>query len=163
MAILRLLAAAAVFAAMALSTATAGAQAPAPAPAKTALAIAGRYWGAVPCSGQITLRTRRTVPAGLDPLTDAWVTFGSSLGPNDLTAPASSYTGCTISLARWRWPTAASMRADWDMLCTTMVHEVGHLLGHAHDSAPRSVMAPIFTDRSSVPESCRASRPGRLR
>ena len=43
------------------------------------------------------------------------------------------------------------MRADWDILCTTMTHEFGHLLGHCTTTAPGSVMAPLFTDYSSVP------------
>ena len=38
------------------------------------------------------------------------------------------------------------------MVCTTMTHELGHLLGHVHDDIHGSVMAPVFTDYSSVPQ-----------
>jgi predicted Zn-dependent protease len=40
-----------------------------------------------------------------------------------------------------------------------MVHEMGHLLGHVHDTTPGSVMAPVFTDLSSEPALCRSARP----
>jgi hypothetical protein len=123
--------------------------------------VGERYWRAVPCGGQITVVAKQPLAPGAEPGTDAWVTFGSSLGANNLTAPASSYTTCTIALARWRWPTTASMRDDWDMLCATMTHEMGHLLGHAHDVTPGSVMAPVFTDDSDVPQLCRDTRPPR--
>jgi hypothetical protein len=53
------------------------------------------------------------------------------------------------------------MRKDWDMFCTTMIHELGHLLGKTHDSTPGNVMLPVFTDHSSVPSICRATRPVR--
>jgi hypothetical protein len=165
----RLLAAAVLAAALALPASAVAAPARAAAPARvaaapspvaTATAIAGRYWGAAPCAGRVAVRTRQAIAAGLTRDTDAWVTFGSSLGVNDLDAPATTYTACTIHFARWRWPTTASMRQDWGMFCLTMIHEEGHLLGHPHDSTPGSVMAPVFTSRASIPRVCRTA-PGR--
>lgn len=127
-------------------------------PLKAAVAVGRRYWHAVPCRNRIKLVPRSPLAPGVDPA-DAWVTFGSSLGANNLSAPASSYTNCVIALGRRRWPTSVSMSEDWNLLCTTMIHEMGHLLGHSHDLTPGSVMAPVFTDGSSVPSLCRRTRP----
>ena len=172
----RFLVAAALLAALAVPT-TAGAAQPAakshrpaaravqhakaPSPVSLATAVALRYWGVAPCKGQIEVLAKRPLPAGVDAVSDAWVTFDSPRGANNLAAPASSYTNCTIGVARWRWRTSVSMRKDWDMFCTTMIHELGHLLGKAHDSTPGNVMVPVFTDHSSVPPICRATRPDR--
>lgn len=125
-------------------------------PVTLAEAVAERYWRAVPCGGQVTVLADMPLVPGLDPTTDGWATFNSSLGPNDLQAPASTYTQCTISLAHWHWPTWAAIDSDWNMFCLTVIHEMGHLLGYPHSSAPGSVMAPVFTDESNVPEICRA-------
>jgi hypothetical protein len=128
-------------------------------PVALATAVAERYWSAVPCSNQIAVLANRPLPPGLDPTTDGWVTFNSSLGMNNLEAPAGTFTQCTISLAHWQWPTRTAMMDDWSMLCLTVIHEMGHLLGHPHSSTPGSVMAPVFTDESNVPPICHAIRP----
>jgi len=154
----RHLAVAAVLAALVLPAAATAAATPAtlPAPIAAAASVAQRYWGAVPCGGHLAIVAFRPLVGGAEPGTDAWVTFGSPLGADDLAAAPDTYTNCTIALGRARWPTTASLRDDWDMLCMTMVHEMGHLLGHAHDSTPGSVMAPIFIDYSDEPALCRA-------
>jgi hypothetical protein len=127
-------------------------------PVVLATAVAESYWNAVPCGGQITVRANLPVPSSLEPSTDGWVTFDSSLGANDLEAPAGTYTQCTISLAHWQWPTRKSMQNDWNMFCLTVTHEVGHLLGYKHTLIPGSVMAPVFVNEANVPQICRATR-----
>jgi hypothetical protein len=127
-------------------------------PVALATTLAERYWGATPCGGQISAHAEQPLTAGLDATTDGWVTFESSLGANDLQAPAASYTDCTIELAAWQWPTRLEMADDWNMFCLTVVHEMGHLLGHQHSLTPGSVMAPVFTDESDVPSICLKAR-----
>ena len=124
-------------------------------PVTTAAAIAEGYWGAVPCAGQIKVVADRPLFPGLDPSTDGWVTFNSSLGSDNLDAPASTYTNCTISLAHSRWASWTDMENDWGMFCLTVVHEMGHLLGHKHSLVAGSVMAPVFTSDANVPSVCR--------
>ncbi len=128
-------------------------------PIVRALDVAERYWHAVPCAGAVTVSADAQMPPALSKETDAWVTFESSLGADNLLAPPTTYTHCVVALAHWQWPTAASMGEDWGMFCLTVIHEVGHLLGHAHSLAPGSVMAPLFSDESDVPQICRTAAP----
>ena len=128
-------------------------------PVLRAAAVAERYWGAVPCNGQVTVVAERPLAPGMEPTTDGWVTFNSSLGVNNLEAPASTYSQCTISLARWQWPNRAEMETDWNMFCLTVIHEMGHLLGHPHSLTAGSVMAPVFSSEANVPPICRTTRP----
>lgn len=94
---------------------------------------------------------------GLEPGTDGWVTFNSSLGPDRLDAPASTYTTCTISLAHSQWASWKDMESDWGMFCLTMTHEMGHLLGYKDTLRPGSVMNPVFTNDSDVPPACNST------
>jgi hypothetical protein len=137
----------------------AAAQAKHPSPIALASSIAERYWGSVPCHGQIKILVAQRSPHILGQDADAWVTFSSSLGANNLAAPAGTYTNCAISLGLWRWPTVATMIPDWDMLCMTMTHEFGHLLGHVHVLTPGNVMNPVFTNYADEPQLCRTDRP----
>jgi Matrixin len=161
---LRVLTAAAVFSLIAVPATSAATTSPARStramsPVALASSIAERYWGAVPCQGHVKILVQQALPAVLVHDSDAWVTFNSSLGPDNLAAPAASYTKCTIALGRVRWPTTGSMKQDWDMLCMTMTHEFGHLLGHAHDTTPGSVMNAVFTNYRSEPRLCQTDRP----
>jgi len=151
--------AATALATLAVAPATAAATTGAVSPIARATSIAERYWGAVPCHGRIRILTQQPTPAVLGQDANAWVMFSSSLGANNLGAPASTYTNCRIALGSYRWPTAASMVQDWDMMCMTMTHEFGHLLGHAHVTTPGNVMNPVFTNYKDEPRRCRTDRP----
>jgi hypothetical protein len=151
--------AAAAIAALTIGPTAAAAKTRGISPIARAASIAARYWGAVPCDGKIKILVAQRSPHVLGQDADAWVTFSSSLGANNLAAPAGTYKNCSVALGRWRWPTVATMVADWDMLCMTMTHEFGHLLGHVHVTTPGNVMNPVFTNYNDEPKLCRTDRP----
>ncbi len=153
------LVAATVIATLAAGQATAAAKSRGMSPIALASSIAERYWGVVPCHGKIKILVQKPSPAVLGPDTSAWVTFSSALGANNLAAPASSYTNCIVVLGSYRWPTAASIVQDWDMMCMTMTHDFGHLVGHVHTAMPGNVMNPVFTNYNDEPRLCRTDRP----
>jgi len=132
-------------------------------PVVLATAVAKRYWGAEPCGGGVAVLAYSPLAPDVDSQTDGWVTFNSSLGASDLEAPPSTYSQCEVWLASWHWPTPRAIEDDWNMFCLTVIHEMGHLLGYKHSSVRGSVMAPVFTDESSVPPICRFVRRGARR
>jgi hypothetical protein len=81
------------------------------------LAIAALLWGPPAC-GTPTVATDPTLPA-------------AALGYADRRS-------CVIDLP----PTRPKSQDNWASICTTIVHEWGHLTGHGHSSNPRSVMYP---------------------
>ena len=62
---------------------------------------------------------------------------------------------------RWRWPTSASMSEDWDLLCTTMIHETGPPARPApRHPARQHDGARCFDDElHGLPSICRTMRP----
>jgi Matrixin len=95
-----------------------------------ARAIAQGHWGAVPCEGNVAYTWQ-----GLEPLTNARASWSN---PTSAWGNAAANFECEVvfnTIAQY----------DFPMLCTVMTHEIGHLLGHAHDEAPGRLMSAIYT------------------
>lgn len=95
-----------------------------------ALDIARRHWGTEPCGGQVDLAWDT-----LETRTNAAASWANPLGA--YTRPASN-VACSI-----RINAAASW--TWEKFCTVVVHELGHLAGHAHVEDAHDVMATYYT------------------
>jgi hypothetical protein len=98
---------------------------------RTAMELGAAHWGYAPCAGKVTL---------------SWVALGAGINAqsswaNDLDPyrQPSRNTDCAIALStRPEW--------DWPMLCSVIVHEVGHLTGHDHVDDPDDVMYYAYVD-----------------
>lgn len=116
-------------------------------PFNAAYALAVGYWGAKPCGGDVRF-VWAPPPANDEPVAagsgvsmwSAWDT-GTPDQNNEL-APQ-PFTGCVIGVNPARWATLEFMAyTAWPEFAVGVIHEAGHLLGHAHSSDGASMMYP---------------------
>jgi hypothetical protein len=91
--------------------------------------IARQTWGTDPCGGQVEIVW--AVQAPLVNATSSWKNPSSAYDEPEL-----DYD-CRITLN-------TEMRFDWLKLCTTVVHEYGHLAGQRHGDDGTEVMSPVY-------------------
>ena len=94
---------------------------------QAAYALAVGYWHRTPCAGNVAFSW--TDAPGSRIATAYWTAYGG--GDPD------RYRNCHIVLHR-------DAATDWPKFCTIVVHEVGHLTGHAHVRDRENVMYPFY-------------------
>ncbi len=85
--------------------------------------IAVQTWGYFPCHGQVSV---------------VWAPMPGVLGYSqwtDIDGDPHDFTNCTVTLS-------TSYTQTPQERCSTLVHEFGHLTGHAHSPDPTNVMYP---------------------
>ena len=105
-----------------------------------ARAIAVRVWGE-PCTGRVQIRFQRL----------RHDTLGMARWKGMWDIPSRQRERCTVLLnSRRSW--------DWRRLCTTIVHEYGHLAGRSHSERRHSAMRASYSGAYSGCVRSRAAR-----
>lgn len=99
-----------------------------------AVGAAVAYWGSPPCGGDVTYTWTDLAPGV--------VGYASWMRPSSAPTDPTRFSSCTIELD----PAVGSPRE----LCTTMVHEMGHLQGREHVASPDDVMNATFSGELPV-------------
>jgi hypothetical protein len=96
------------------------------------MAMATEHWGMSPCGGQVALRWTGALAPGVN----AQSSWANEIDPY---MQPSRNSDCAIALStRAEW--------DWPMLCTVVIHEVGHLTGHDHVDDEHDVMYYAYVE-----------------
>jgi hypothetical protein len=141
-------------------------------PVALALRLGERYWGSVPCHGNLHVTSSEQLPPEVsDPVINAelregttllfaWTSFDTPAGPNRIELSPSVYIDCVVTLNAALWRGWRIDDGEWHWLCDVMTHELGHLFGHDDEGQtnPKSIEYPLVEPGSpnynSVPE-CR--------
>jgi hypothetical protein len=91
--------------------------------------LARTHWGVDACNGQVALSWTPLAP--LVNATASWTNPKTAYDHPELNG------GCRIAFN-------TTMDFDWAKFCTVVVHEFGHLAGHAHVDSGSDVMSPIY-------------------
>jgi hypothetical protein len=98
----------------------------------TAMSLATEHWGMSPCNGEVAL----SWTGGLGPGVNAQSSWANDVDPY---RQPSRNSDCAIALStRVQW--------DWPMLCTVVIHEVGHLTGHDHVDDEHDIMYYAYVE-----------------
>jgi hypothetical protein len=98
----------------------------------TAMALAAGHWGMTPCGGQVAMNWTGALSRGVN----AQSSWANDVDPY---AQPSRNVDCAIALStRVEW--------DWPMLCTVVIHEVGHLTGHDHVDDEHDLMYYAYVE-----------------
>jgi hypothetical protein len=116
--------------------------APGTSPVAAAQEIAKTHWQANPCGGQVTL-----VWMALSASVNATSTWANPAGQYD--APEQN-TSCQIAFN-------TALTWDWTRFCSILVHEYGHLSGHAHSPDAADIMYAFY---EHPVDECVAAAPG---
>src|SRR4051812_31710395 len=111
---------------------------------QAAVDIAKNFWQAAPCGDQVAIKWM-SLPS---------TTNASSYWANPVdqyTAPEQN-TSCEIAFN-------SALTWDWTRFCSILVHEYGHLSGHAHSTDAADVMYPYYLKPVPECEAAAATQP----